>query len=229
MKTAMTALAALALSASAASASWTGCRVGLTGGMTAAQTEVGASLFAGTASGSLDGLGTDGAEFGVLGGCDLQVGSRFIVGAFADWVTRDQEWSVGGSAGANSLKLSTEYGDEWAIGVRAGITVTPTTAVFLTGGYSEAKGGPITLTVNGTNVGGVDMGDFSGFFVGGQMETEVMKNIFITAEYRFHRYDTRTIDLAPTAVIDTDTDAHTARISVSYKFGGQNDTLVPTK
>lgn len=221
--------AALALTASAANASWTGCQVGAFGGLTATQTDGGvASPFLGGITASLESFGTDGGEVGLTVGCDLQVADRFIVGAFADYAFRDQEWALSGSAGATSFKLSTAYGDEWSVGVRAGVTVTPTTAVFMTAGYSEAEGGPIGLSINGTSVGSIDLGDYSGWFVGAQMETQVWKNIFLTADYRFHRYDTRTIDLAPLATVDLDTDAHTVRMALSFKFGA-SEVLQPMK
>jgi outer membrane immunogenic protein len=228
MKLGIATAAALALTASAAQASWTNCRVGGTAGMTATVTELTATspFFPGGSVG-LDGFGTDGADIGVLAGCDLQVGDRFVVGAFADWVHRDHEFSITATDGVDSLKLATPFGNQWTIGARAGVLTTPTTLVYGLVGYTEAEGGDIGLSFNGTSVGSVSLGDLKGWTVGGGVETEVLKNLVLGLEYRYQHFQTRELDLG-IANVDFDTDAHSVRLNVAWRFGG-SETLVPMK
>jgi outer membrane immunogenic protein len=228
MKAVTLAASIVALSAFEASASFTGCRIGGTAGVTASVTEATATspLFVGGSIG-LDGFGTDGADIGVLAGCDLQVGDRFVVGAFGDFVFRDHEWSLTATDGVDSLKLSTPFGNQWTIGVRGGVTLTPTSMLYALVGYSEAEGGDIGISVNGASVGSVSLGDLKGWTVGGGIETEMLKNLVVGLEYRYQHFDTRSLDLG-IANVDFDTDAHSVRLNVAWRFGG-SETLVPMK
>lgn len=224
-------VAALALSATVANANatWTGCKIGAVAGMTAGVTSADAtSPFLAGASIALDGLGTDGAEVGGLVGCDLQVGDKFVIGAFADYVFRDQEWSISATDGVDSLKLSTPFGDQWSIGGRAGYLATPTTLVYGLVAYTEAEGGDISLDANGTNLGSLPIGDLKGWSVGGGMETMLAKNVSASLEYRYTMFDTRTIDLG-FAAVDLDTDTHSVRAAVAFRFGAETEALLSTK
>jgi len=191
MKALSAALAALLLSGTAASASWTGCRVGVFAGMAAATSDVAISGV------SLVDFGTDGPQGGVVAGCDLQL-DRVVIGGFVDYALQDREFDIIG------VGLAKTEG-QWSIGARAGLTMTPTTAVFLTAGYTEAKSDDI-----------LELGDLKGWFVGGTFETEVIKNIFLSADYRYEMFDDRTLFGIPE--LTTETTAHVARIGVSYKF-----------
>jgi len=73
------AVLALAMSVSVATATgWTGCHVGVMGGVAAMNVELGLG------PASIDGLGGDGWRGGVGGGCDVQL-DRLVVGAFGDY------------------------------------------------------------------------------------------------------------------------------------------------
>lgn len=222
-------LAALALSATVAHANtWTGCKIGGVAGLTAATTAASVtSPFLAGASASLDGLGTDGADFGGIVGCDYQFGS-IVVGAFADYVFRDQEWSIGATDGVDSLKISTPFGDQWSIGGRLGYTATPTTLVYVLAAYTEAKGGSIGLAVNGAPVGSVDLGDFKGYSLGGGVETFLAKNVVASLEGRWTRFDSRTLDLG-FAAADLETDTLSVRAGLAIRFGADTANLLPTR
>lgn len=193
--------AALALTASAANASWTGCRVGVFAGMGAATSDV---AFSGV---SLVDFGTDGPQGGVVAGCDMQF-DRIIVGGFVDYALQSREFEIIG------FGLAKTEG-QWSIGGRLGTTLTPTTAVFVTGGYTEAKSDDI-----------LELGDLKGWFVGGTFETEFAKNLYLSADYRYEMFDDRTILGVPD--LTSETTAHVARIGISYKFN-VSDPLAPLK
>ena len=195
--------------------------------MSATYTEAGASFPGAPGVGiGLDGFGTQGAQIGALVGCDLNA-SGWVFGAFADWVHQDLEWRLSATDGVDSASLTTAMGDQWTIGARIGHMITPTTLLYGLVGYSEAKGGDITLASTVGLNGAIDLGDFKGYVLGGGLEAEMMRNVLIGIEYRYGSYDTRRIDLG-VANIDLDTETHTARLTLSYRFGG-SDPLQPMK
>lgn len=220
MKKVIATLALLLASATTASAGWTGCRIGVIGGVAAANTGLDVALTGIPISGGVDGFGSDGFAGGGLVGCDYQM-DRIVVGAFADYQLQDLKWSAGLALGPNSGKLETSLGDQWSVGVRAGITLTPTTLLYGQVGYTEAKSDPITLSINGTAVGSVGVEDAQGWFVGGGIESEfLMPNLFLALDYRFTRFDSRAIDLGGLpATANLDTDVHAIKAILTYKFG----------
>lgn len=123
--------------------------------------------------------------------------------------------------------LSTEN----PLGGRAGILVTPTTLVYGTVGWTEAKADPLALIVNGTGIGSISVPDAKGWFLGGGFESEVAKRVYLSMEYRFARFDDRNIAIIPgVADLGLDTDQHQIRVGLAFKFGPSDATaFAPTK
>jgi len=209
MKRAMIAGGLLALSAVTAQAGWTGCRLGALAGAQAMITDVSGGTTVPGISGQIDGLGASSGQAGLLAGCDMQVGA-FVVGVGADYAWGDADWKTSLAA----------FGNTWSVGARAGYLVTPTTLLYATGGYTRAQMDDITVALNGVNAITFSVPDPQGWFAGLGFEAMVMPNVSIGLSYRFTRFDTQNVSLAPLpAALDLDMDSHVARLELSYRFG----------
>jgi len=230
MKSALTAIAALVLTATAAQAQWTGCRVGAGASILASVTDLSGGDTAGLGiAGNLESLGTQGAYATGLVGCDVAIGP-VILGALADYSFGENEFKANVVGFGATADLKTGFENPWAVGVRAGYTVTPTTAVFLTGGYTGAKSNDIVATLNGAEIARYKLDDLKGYFIGTQIETMITPRLAFTLGYRFTRFDGQTVVLAPLpAALNLDNDVHAVTATISFKFGGSDTTLLPTK
>lgn len=231
MKRLLIAVTALALSAPAALASWTGCKVGGFAGVASATTEATLSTpLIPDSSIGIDGLGFQGMNGGITAGCDLQVGSHFVVGLHADYAFQDLEWKTDVTfAGTSIADIRAGLEDQWAVGARIGYLMTPTSLLYGTAGYTEAKAKDLSVSFLGTPLVSWAVNDPSGWFVGGGIESMVMPNISLSLEYRYTRFDSERVTLAPLPVdLDLDTDMHAVRLAVAYKFGA-GTSLEPMK
>jgi len=225
---ALAAATALALS-SAPVFAWTGCKVGAFAGYGITHSTATASTPLAPLSATIDGLSTENPLGGLALGCDVQF-DRIVIGAFADYAFQEAEWKASIAAFGNTATVTTGLGDQWAIGMRVGYTVTPTTLVFATAGWTEAEADPLALAVNGTVLGSVSVPDAKGWFVGGGFESEVAKRVYLQMEYRFTRFDDRNVVLLPgVADLGLDTDQHQVRLGVAFKFGPESNPLAPMK
>ena len=122
--------------------SWTGCYVGAGGGYGMFDQE--SQLFAG---GAPLGFANDNGGRGWFGtvqaGCDYQIGSNIVIGAFADYdfggIKGDMVGSFFGWVGEEKLKNS------WAAGGRIGWVPFQASQflVFVSGGYTQARFGQV--------------------------------------------------------------------------------------
>ena len=106
--------------------------------------------------------------FGTVGGgCDYQVNSNIVVGAFADgdWGSLSGNYSTGGGLGAatlvaagagtlaggssiagGGLQGSETMQSAWYVGARMGWLVTPTVMTYWDGGYTQARFAQVNLS-----------------------------------------------------------------------------------
>jgi outer membrane immunogenic protein len=185
--------------AACCAANWTGLYIGAGVGAGAV---VHALDFGG---GTFDGVGGEGIFGTVIVGYDRQVDSRFVLGIFADYdfsaITTDLVF-----VDANHLH-------SWAVGARAGFLTSPTTLWYGTAGYTEAK----------FELDGIGSQDFRGYFVGAGVESQLGSGWSLRGEYRFTQFDSEDIG------IDVEPSMHTARLSLTYKFGSRGDVHRPLK
>ena len=123
--------------------SWTGCFLGAGGGYgmftqnTFHETDPGHVANSATQTGGGEGwFGT------VQAGCDYQVASSWVIGAFGDW-------DFGSIKGTPNFLAGT-IGDEtnnytWAGGGRIGYVVMPQLLAYFSGGYTQAHFGQVNL------------------------------------------------------------------------------------
>lgn len=175
---------------SAEAQSWSNCYIGAIGGYASA----GVEIFNGVD------VSTDGFTVGAQAGCDVQVGQRFVIGAFGDVEFSDIEV-------ANKVDLDLK----WTLAARAGYLLTPTSLAYVLAGYTW------------TDLGGVAadyIGDLSGMTIGGGLETQFTPNWGTKLEYRYTMFD----DIGPIGS-DVDLDGHEIKVGLVYRFGAAPDVL----
>jgi outer membrane immunogenic protein len=174
--------------------SWTGCYIGagLGYGMWNQET------FAETDPGHVSGSQTQtGGGRGWLGtaqiGCDYQVGSNWVIGAFGDW-----DWDA--IKGRPNFEFG-HVGDEtnswtWAAGGRIGYVPMgmPQLLAFVSGGYTQAHFDQVNFV---SDITGVSQGlhlnanTYNGFFLGSGYEYTLgfLPGLTWKTEYRYASFD----------------------------------------
>jgi len=139
----------------------------------------------------------------VGGGCDYQVGSSFVIGAFGDF-------DFMGLKGNYDDPYNYVVGNEnesraWAVGGRIGFLVTPKLLTYLDGGYTQTRFDQINLSFAGTPISGTLTGPagaylpattYNGWFFGGGTEYSLwdivpIRGVFWRTEYRFSSYQAK--------------------------------------
>jgi outer membrane immunogenic protein len=199
--------------------SWTGCYVGAGGGygmfdISSQQivTATGAAINPSLDQGGRGWFGT--GQFG----CDYQISSSWVVGAFADGDFSDihgnftgQGFGVGNVS--NNLKLSSS----WAAGGRIGYLVNPAILTYVSGGWTQARFDQVNyLLVTGVPTGvSLPAATYNGGFVGGGVEYNLgwFPGMFWKTEYRVASYSTQTL-----AEFLTATGVPTGAASVNHPY-----------
>jgi outer membrane immunogenic protein len=166
-----------------------------------------------------------GADTGVLGtvivGWDWQLGPKAVFGVFADFDFFDL--STRQRAFDDFFDHSTDHDHAWSVGARLGWLSSPSTLLYITGGYTQVQldhrasfFGLDELTVSRDR-------DLDGWFVGAGVDTRLWaSNWFLRLEYRFTEFDTGRLRIRDDddfdMRVDTDLEAHTARLTLTYKF-----------
>jgi outer membrane immunogenic protein len=164
-----------------------------------------------------DGIGGEGIFGTVIVGWDWQIGSNTVFGVFADYDFSDI--STDFSAFNGFIDASIDHDNSWAIGARLGWLSNPGTLWYLTGGYTQANF-DASASVGGVSVFSRDR-TFDGFFVGAGIDTRLAaSNWFLRLEYRFSQFDSETVFREDDLSIDVEPSMHTARLTLTYKFGG---------
>jgi outer membrane immunogenic protein len=160
----------------------------------------------------------------VSGGCDYQVNSSIVVGAFADgdWGSLSGTFSTPIARPVTSLPLGslvaggaqigglTDQGSEseqsaWAVGARIGWLVAPTVLTYWDGGYTLAYFSQINLSSVG--VPGIALGlnipgqTYNGWFLGGGFDYALpfFSGLFWQTEYRYATYNAVDLPIIVTA------------------------------
>ena len=200
---------------------WTGCYVAGGGGYGMFNQDV-STIFNGELlpdQGTIGGRGWFGT---VGGGCDLQVGERWVFGAFGDYDFSDLkgDFVLPGFGDTGREKLTSA----WAAGGRLGYTLTPTILTYVNAGYTQAR-------FDGVNLPSLDptatIGShtYSGWFVGGGYEYRLdwFPGLFWKTEYRFAQYGKDNLELLVDGVpsnvsIDSEKFVQTLRSELVWRF-----------
>ncbi len=178
---------------------WTGCYIG--GGVGYGFWNQEAFLET-TTTGPLTATNTSGGR-GWLGraqvGCDFQISSSFVIGAFADYDWADLNGQFGPTIIVGNEKLS----HQWAAGGRIGYLVTPTVLSFFSAGWTQAHFDQVNFAsaIIGQPLGGtLSMGEqtYNGWFIGGGWEYQLSflpQGFTLKTEYRYSQFDAVDIPL----------------------------------
>jgi outer membrane immunogenic protein len=212
-------------------------------GLNAGIVEVlGASLFEGNSdNGSSSVLGT------LQIGYDRQVGSRWVIGAFADYDWTDLDSDLGNSAISSTIPLvgtvtaasvssKAEIDSSWTLGGRVGFLATPSTMVYGLLGWTHANydlSSEFTLVevegLAGGTFGDKKSADSDGFTIGAGVETMLRDNWSLKLEYRFTDLGSENISTpvvtlplslvtVDAATTHVDSEIHSVRAVLSYRL-----------
>jgi outer membrane immunogenic protein len=201
---------------------WTGCYVGAGGGYGMWNQEV-QFINDGVADGLSNDVGGRGWFGTVQVGCDYQIGSNIVIGAFADYDFSGLkgDWSNGALVGEEKHKSS------WAAGGRIGWLPFPQLLTFVSGGYTEARFDGFNLALsNGTpTLLSVAKHTYSGWFIGTGYEYGIgfLPGLFWKTEYRFADYGSENVALLNNGVVSSDSYdqhkyIHTVRSELVWRF-----------
>ena len=134
--------------------------------------------------------------FGTVGGgCDYQIGERWVIGVFGDYdfssIKGDFAASLDGLVIGGQEKLTSA----WAVGGRIGYLITPAVLTYISGGFTEARFSGVELTVFSNPPELFDRRTnrhtFSGWFLGSGFEYDFgwFPGLFWRTEYRFASYE----------------------------------------
>jgi len=177
---------------------------------------------------------TTGGEgwLGRLGaGCDYQIASSWVIGAFGDYDFADLEGTFqdAGLGGGKEKDQAT-----WHVGGRIGYLVTPSVLAFVSGGYTQTRFGQVDIlvfTVPPTPIGfNIPEDTFHGWFIGGGTEYALsglipINGLFWRTEYRYDRYQKSDLQVVETATglpaaaaVRTQTNVQTVTTSLVWRF-----------
>jgi outer membrane immunogenic protein len=166
---------------------------------------------------NFDGVGAHGALGTVIIGWDWQTGPNTVFGVFTDFdfTNLSHDHSVLDDLFRNSI----DYNGTWSIGARLGWLSSPSVLWYVTGGYTQADF-DVSPRFFDLRFSGDD--SLSGYFVGGGVDTRLAaSNWFLRMEYRFSQFDSETfVSEDGFTRADFEPSTHTARLTLTYKFGG---------
>jgi outer membrane immunogenic protein len=209
---------------------WTGCYVGGGGGYGMWNQE---TRFIDNVVGPV-GLSNDVGGRGWFGtvqvGCDYQIGSNIVIGAFGDYDFSGMKGDYSNAVFANTVGEE-KHKSSWAAGGRIGWLPFATNAqllVYVSGGYTQARFDAFSLFVASTGAPtpvSVEKHTYSGWFIGTGYEYGIgfLPGLFWKTEYRFADYGSERVALlgaaGPTGdFFDHDKRIHTVRTELVWRF-----------
>jgi outer membrane immunogenic protein len=209
---------------------WTGCYIGAGGGYGMYDQESRFRDDSGFASLQNDNGGR--GWFGTVQvGCDYQIGSNIVIGAFGDYdfsgLKGDMAVPVAGWVGEEKMKNS------WAAGGRIGWIPWSTTQflVYVSGGYTQARFKEVHfVTANGgfPTFQHLAKNTYDGWFIGTGYEYGLnwfLPGLFWKTEYRFADYGSENVPIifTPTgertgSFIESRKYVHTVRSELVWRF-----------
>jgi outer membrane immunogenic protein len=165
---------------------------------------------------NFDGVGGEGAFGTAIIGYDRLLAPRIVGGVFADY---DFASSVSSSLSFGGIfSGSLDHDHSWSVGGRLGVLSSPTTLWYGLAGYTQAH------FDTSSTAGSVDVPDFSGYFVGAGVESQLRDGWSLRTEYRFTQFNSETI----AGLVDDEPSMHTVRALLTYKWG-REEAYAPMK
>jgi outer membrane immunogenic protein len=215
-------------------ASWTGFYVGAGGGLSSLNNKINAQPGpdpSSPLSASLNGLGATGTLATIGAGYDYQIMPSFVVGVFGDYDFHNLKSELDLNIPSAPLSLHGEFSvdRQWSVGGRMGYLTSPSTLVFLSGGYTELSASSLTANLSGdaTNVAlAATVPTIAGSFVGAGFETKLTTHVSLRGEYRFTDFGSGPVtlpvvggtDLNNFLAVRVSPTLQTVKASVNYRF-----------
>jgi outer membrane immunogenic protein len=159
----------------------------------------------------------DGLLFGGGIGYDIATSSNIVLGAEAEL--------TGSTAKSDRNDYTSDFGygrvkqgRDIYVGARAGYVVTPTTMLYVKGGYTNSK---LEVLAGSTSQTTDNNFKLDGWRVGAGAEHAVGPNSYAKLEYRYSNYERGNIDYATGGTsgrFDVDTDRHQVVASYGFRF-----------
>lgn len=178
--------------------SWSGIYFGAHGGFDLSSTAIGFGGY------GLDGISTNGTEYGLHGGIDFQLpGAPVIIGIGGDYTWSNSSFNI--TPGI----LEASFDRSWSIYGRLGFDMGRVMPYVLAG-YTQADvSGSIPL------IPASDSETLHGWLAGAGMEIALGNGLSLTGEYRYTKFDTLSMFKGS---LDFDTERHEIRAGINYKF-----------
>lgn len=194
---------------------WTGCGIGIQGGLVSSNTNTGLSSPGFGTLVSFSDLGGTGQSYGLSVTCDVQMG-KIVGGIFADYnwyneasFTASIPWAPA-SAGFGLDK-------SWSVGGRLGYLLAPQTLGYGLVAYSRLDMTNVTASGFGGTVA-FSVPAASGYQLGGGVEHALTQNWHLKLEYRYGKYETQTVTLAPGLNLNLEPTVQSVLLGASYRF-----------
>jgi outer membrane immunogenic protein len=161
----------------------------------------------------------DGVTYGGGLGYDKAVTIHVTLGAEAELTGSSAKWDNNNGV-ANTFSLGrVKAGRDIYVGARAGYAISPTTQLYVKGGYTNARFN--LLASDGTTINYARL-DTDGYRLGAGVEHKFTGNAFGRVEYRYSNYSKGEFDYngnaADSARFGIDTDRHQVMATVGYRF-----------
>jgi len=162
------------------------------------------------------GTGGQGVLASIYGGYDLQILPTALVGVLVEGTWASAKTSVNAQTPGSNASITSQPDLGFALLARAGIVATPSTLLYLTGGYTGQNFHTMGQAAAGGAFASFTRDDwYNGWTVGGGLETRLKGPWSAKLEYRYSQFGTRTVGIG---VTDTPS-LHAIRAGLSYKFG----------
>ncbi len=195
---------------------WTGFYIGAGVGTSIQEGNL-ASTSGGTSI-TVDRTSGQGALAAIYGGVDYQILPRAVVGVLVEGTWSNSQGvataQIGSSLTAN-ITRQTDLG--WSAVARAGVLATPSTLLYLMGGYSGQNFHTWGNANAGGNFASFDRNEyFNGWTIGTGLETLLGGGWSTKLEYRYSQFESKT---APGSTFAFTPVLHTVRAGLTYRFG----------
>jgi outer membrane immunogenic protein len=170
-------------------------------------------------------------------GCDYQINSSFVIGAYGDYDFSDikgqllvgdplQQRLFAGFVGTESEKWA------WAVGGRIGYLVAPTFLTYFSGGYTQGHFDGITFNLAAAPftpaVFNIGPNTYTGWYLGSGFDYAISilpAGFFLRSEYRYSTFDAadlsvvfNTTGLTTGVAVDAKKYVQTVRTELIYRF-----------
>ncbi|XUM20436.1 outer membrane protein [Bradyrhizobium oligotrophicum S58] len=157
---------------------------------------------------------------GVQGGFDYQFAPNWVLGIEAQYSWMDRNTTNFGFPGA-AVVTSTGANQLGSVTGRLGYTWGPA-LLYAKGGYAWRDGNNLGVSVAGVPTGFTTSGNTKdGYTVGAGLEYMFAPNWSAKAEYQYYNFGNTTFTGGPAPVVGSrfNSDEHTVKVGVNYRFG----------